>query len=134
MSLAQRAQRILRGEALGTQFEPQPQPVNARKRWIAYGPVPSGKLYLDPGAVHAISRAGKSLLPAGIQAVKGEFQSQDVVQLCAQAGQEIARGIVNYSSTELKKIRGCHSDQIPALLGYEGADTIVHRDNLVLKQ
>lgn len=124
--------KILQGDSLGTQFEPQPQSVNARKRWIAHGLVPAGKLYLDQGAVTAIRQAGKSLLAAGITEVEGEFQSQDAVQLCDQTGQEVARGIVNYSSLELQKIRGCHSDRIPTILGYAGAETVVHRDNLVL--
>ncbi|MES1021483.1 glutamate 5-kinase [Gloeocapsa sp. BRSZ] len=124
--------RILQGEPLGTQFEPQPQPTNARKRWIAYGLIPAGKLYLDSGAITAIIQGGKSLLAAGISTVEGEFDSQEAVQLCDQHGNEIARGIVNYSSNELKRIRGQHSKEISAILGYEGAETVVHRDNLVL--
>jgi glutamate 5-kinase len=124
--------KILQGEPLGTQFEPQPQPSSARKRWIAYGLVPVGKLYLDAGAVQAISQAGKSLLAAGITSVQGEFDAEDAVQLCDKSGNEIARGLVNYSSGELEKIRGCHSREIPQILGYEGAETVVHRDNLVL--
>lgn len=125
-------EKILQGAAIGTRFEPQPQPVNARKRWIANGLVPAGKLYLDAGAVKAIRDSGKSLLAAGITEIEGEFQSQDAVQLCDAIGQEIARGIVNYNSTELQKIRGAHSDNIPRILGYRGEETIVHRDNLVL--
>ncbi len=128
----QNIEKILQGEAIGTLFEPQPQPFNARKRWIAHGLLPAGKLYLDSGAVNAIRQAGKSLLAAGIKEVEGEFQSQDAVQLCDSSGQEIARGIVNYSSVELQKIRGCRSEDIPNILGYEGAETVVHRDNLVL--
>lgn len=125
-------ERILQGESLGTQFEPQPQPSNARKRWIANGLMPSGKLYLDAGAVRAICESGRSLLAAGITEVEGEFQQQDAVQLCDRTGPEVARGIVNYSSSELHKIRGHKSDQISTILGYEGAETVVHRDNLVL--
>jgi glutamate 5-kinase len=128
----QNIEKILQGEALGTQFQPQPQPVNARKRWIAHGMVPAGKLYLDTGAVKAICEGGKSLLAAGITEVEGEFQNQDAVQLCDRSGHEIARGIVNYSSVELQKIRGAHSDAIPQILGYMGEETVVHRDNLVL--
>ncbi|PIG92692.1 glutamate 5-kinase [Gloeocapsopsis sp. IPPAS B-1203] len=124
--------RILQGEPLGTQFEPQLQPTNARKRWIAYGLIPSGKLYLDSGAITAICQGGKSLLAAGISAVEGEFDSQEAVQLCDQHGNEIARGIVNYSSSELRQIRGQHSREIATILGYEGAETVIHRDNLVL--
>ncbi|MBD2437448.1 glutamate 5-kinase [Nostoc sp. FACHB-110] len=125
-------EKILQGELLGTHFEPQPEPTSARKRWIAYGLVPSGKLYLDQGAIAAISQAGKSLLAAGIKTVEGEFDTQDAVQLCDTNGNEIARGLVNYTSFELQKICGRHSREIPEILGYVGVDTVVHRDNLVL--
>ncbi|GBE93065.1 glutamate 5-kinase [Nostoc cycadae] len=125
-------EKILQGEPLGTHFEPQPEPTSARKRWIAYGLVPAGKLYLDQGAIIAISQAGKSLLAAGIKAVEGEFDTQAAVQLCDTNGNEIARGLVNYSNDELQKICGRHSREIPEILGYVGTDTVVHRDNLVL--
>jgi glutamate 5-kinase len=125
-------EKILQGELLGTHFQPQPEPTSARKRWIAYGLVPAGKLYLDSGAIAAISQAGKSLLAAGIKAVEGKFDTQDAVQLCDTSGNEIARGLVNYSSDELEKIRGCQSREIPTILGYVGAETVIHRDNLVL--
>jgi glutamate 5-kinase len=126
--------KILNGELLGTQFDPAIPSENARKRWIANVLVPSGKLYLDPGAVKAISQGGKSLLPAGINSLEGIFAANDTVQLCDQAGQEIARGIVNYSSGEIEQVKGKKSADITLLLGYEGAQTIVHRDNLVLKR
>jgi glutamate 5-kinase len=125
-------EKILQGEPLGTQFEPQPRTENARKRWIAHSLVPVGKLYLDYGAVAAICQAGKSLLAAGITGIEGEFHSSEAVQLCDGSGVEIARGLVNYSSTELQKIRGRKSEDIPTILGYGGAETVVHRDNLVL--
>jgi glutamate 5-kinase len=125
--------RVIQGEKLGTQFEAQPRTDNARKRWIAYGLVPMGKLYLDSGAVRAICEGGKSLLPAGITAVEGDFSAADAVQLCHPQGQEIARGIVNYTSSEIEQIKGHHSDKIPLILGYEGAETVIHIDNLVIK-
>jgi glutamate 5-kinase len=125
-------EKILQGELIGTHFEPQPEPTSARKRWIAYGLVPVGKLYLDEGAIAAISLAGKSLLAAGIKALQGEFHTQDAVQLCDTNGQEIARGLVNYNSNELQQICGRHSREIPTILGYAGAETVIHRDNLVL--
>jgi glutamate 5-kinase len=124
--------QVLAGEAIGTVFEPQPRPFNARQRWIAHGLVPAGNLYLDPGAVRAVRELGKSLLAAGIAQVEGEFDSQEAVKLCDQSGRELARGIVNYSSDELQRIRGRRSEEIPGILGYQGAETIVHRDNLVL--
>lgn len=125
-------EKIITGEPIGTHFAPQPEPTSARKRWIAYGLVPTGKLYLDDGAITAISQAGKSLLPAGIKIVEGEFDNQEAVQLCDINGNEIARGLVNYNSAELLKIRGCHSRDIEGILGYAGAETVIHRDNLVL--
>ncbi|TVP63323.1 MAG: glutamate 5-kinase [Nodularia sp. (in: Bacteria)] len=128
----QNIEKIIAGELLGTHFQPQPEPTSARKRWIAYGLVPAGKLYLDTGAIAAIAQAGKSLLAAGIKSVSGEFDAQEAVQLCDHQGTEIARGLVNYSSDELQKIRGCHSQEISTILGYVGAETVIHRDNLVL--
>lgn len=128
----QNIQRVLAGEPIGTWFEPQPQPINARKRWIAHALVPVGKMYLDNGAVEAISQLGKSLLAAGIIQVEGDFQSQDPVQLCDRQGLEVARGLVNYSSAELKLIQGRRSMEIPSILGYLGAETVIHRDNLVV--
>jgi glutamate 5-kinase len=124
--------KILSGEALGTQFTPHTPPSNARKRWIASGVIPAGRLYLDEGAVQAICQAGKSLLAAGITEVEGEFERQDAVQLCDRAGREVARGLVNYNHDDLAKIRGHRSEDIPALLGYRGAETVIHRDNLVV--
>jgi glutamate 5-kinase len=123
---------ILDGAPLGTQFMPQLRVDSARKRWIAHGLVTVGKIYLDDGAVNAILRGGKSLLPAGITAVEGEFEATDAVEICNLDRQEIARGIVNYSSVELDRLRGHKSDEIADILGYIGEDTAVHRDNLVV--
>ncbi len=128
----QNIERILKGEPLGTQFTPQLRADSARKRWIAHGLVPVGKVYLDAGAVRAIISDGKSLLPAGIVRVEGNFDATDAVQLCDDLGLEIGRGIVNYSSTELEQIHGHRSSKITDLLGYVGEDTVIHRDNLVL--
>ncbi|MDA0265617.1 MAG: glutamate 5-kinase [Cyanobacteria bacterium] len=124
--------KILSGETLGTQFAAQPRPANARKRWIAHGLMPAGKLYLDGGAVQAICQGGKSLLAAGITEIEGEFERQDAVQLYSPEGQEVARGIVNYDHSELQKIQGHRSEEIAQLLGYNGAETVIHRDNLVV--
>ncbi len=125
-------EKIMAGESLGTQFEPQPRPFNARKRWIAHALLPAGKLYLDEGAVGAICQLGKSLLAAGITRVEGDFDSQDAVQLVDSAGRELARGLVNYSSAELQQIHGHRSEEIAEILGYLGTATVVHRDNLAL--
>ncbi|MGF1487378.1 MAG: glutamate 5-kinase [Prochloraceae cyanobacterium] len=125
--------KILQGQQIGTQFEPRSTKIDsARKRWIVHGLEPMGKLYLDEGAIGAICQGGKSLLAAGIAGVEGNFDTFDAVLLCDRGTTEIARGIVNYNSKEIEKIMGARSQKIPDLLGYAGADTVVHRDNLVL--
>jgi glutamate 5-kinase len=124
--------KVIDGAMIGTQFAPQPQANNARKRWIAHGLIPKGNLYLDPGAVKAICDRGKSLLAAGITQLDGDFQQEDAVILCDENGNELARGLVNYNSSELVKILGCKSEAIPDILGHVGAETVIHRDNLVL--
>jgi glutamate 5-kinase len=130
--LPQNISKILHGEPLGTQFTPQLRADSARKRWIAHGLIAVGKVYLDAGAVNAITTGGKSLLPAGIINIEGDFDATDAVELCDAEGKEIARGIANYSSKELNVIRGHRSSDIVDLLGYVGDETVIHRDNLVL--
>ncbi len=130
--IPQNLPKILAGEAIGTKFLPHKDPMNFRQLWIAYGLVPQGKLLLDKGAVKAIQAQGKSLLPAGIQAIEGKFKAQSLVDLCDLKGKEFARGLVNYSSDDLSKLLGQKSGRIPEILGYEGEAEAVHRDNLVL--
>ncbi|QUS60178.1 glutamate 5-kinase [Synechocystis sp. PCC 7339] len=125
---------ILQGADLGTQFEAQPRSDNARKRWIAYGLVPTGKIVIDAGAVQALKNRGKSLLAIGVIAMEGEFSATDAVVICDPQGQELGRGLVNYNCNELEKIKGLHSEAIATVLGYVGPDTVVHRDNLVLQE
>ena len=125
--------KILAGEPIGTLFEALSTRSTARKRWIAGTLIPAGRVYLDEGAAVAIRSAGKSLLPAGITEVEGEFGPQDAVLACDRNGTEIARGLVNYGDEDLRKICGHRSADISSLLGYEGVETVIHRDNLVLK-
>ncbi|MFN5863512.1 MAG: glutamate 5-kinase, partial [Pseudanabaena sp.] len=127
----ERIAAILNGEKFGTQFAAQPKTVNARKRWIAYGMVPLGKLFLDDGAVNAVVNKGRSLLPAGITQVEGKFEANESVSLCDRDGKEVARGISNYSSSDIVRILGSQSEDIPKLLGFDGEETVIHRDNLV---
>jgi glutamate 5-kinase len=129
--LPERIAAILNGEKFGTQFAAQPKTVNARKRWIAYGMVPLGKLFLDDGAVNAVVNKGRSLLPAGITQVEGKFEANESVSLCDRDGKEVARGISNYSSSDIVRILGSQSEDIPKLLGFDGEETVIHRDNLV---
>ncbi|MFN7356019.1 MAG: glutamate 5-kinase [Pseudanabaena sp.] len=127
----ERIAAILNGEKFGTQFAAQPKTVNARKRWIAYGMVPLGKLFLDDGAVNAVVNKGRSLLPAGITQVEGKFEANESVSLCDRDGKEVARGISNYSRSDIVRILGSQSEDIPKLLGLDGEETVIHRDNLV---
>lgn len=124
--------KILQGEPIGTKFAPQPQPDNARKLWIANGLVARGKIYLDDGAVQALSAQGKSLLAAGIMDLEGEFSASEAVDLIDAQGQQIGKGIVNYSSGELQEIKGKKSSDIANILGYSTPETVIHRDNLVI--
>lgn len=126
--------KAIAGEAIGTQFAPHPAPNRGRKRWLATSLVPSGHIYIDSGAAIALLEGGKSLLAAGVTEIEGEFAPKDAVVLCNCEGKELARGLVNYGSGELRKILGCQSHDIPQILGYAGAETVVHRDNMVLAQ
>ena len=113
-----------------TWFLPQASPRTARKRWIAGSLQPVGTLRVDAGAVTALA-AGKSLLPAGVLAVEGEFERGDPVIVRGPSGEEIARGLVAYSSADAARIRGHKSREIETILGYRGRDEMIHRDDLV---
>ncbi|MFZ9708615.1 MAG: glutamate 5-kinase [Steroidobacteraceae bacterium] len=114
-----------------TWFRPSATPVAARKQWIAGSLRPIGALSIDEGAVRAL-RAGKSLLPAGVRAVRGRFERGDTVGIIDPAGREIARGIVAYSDEEARRLLGRRSAEIAELLGYRGRDEIIRRDDLVM--
>jgi glutamate 5-kinase len=116
-----------------TWFLPSASPRTARKNWIASGLKPSGTLALDAGAVGALAK-GKSLLPAGVKAVKGDFQRGDAVILQGPDGTEVGRGLSAYSAADARRIVGHKSGEIEGLLGYRGRDEMVHRDDLVITQ
>jgi len=124
--------RILAGEEEGTLFLPRENRLTCRKHWLAYGVKPRGVMVLDRGAVRAIIQGGKSLLPSGILESKGSFGVGDPVSCHDEEGKEIARGLSNYAAEEVHKIRGCHSWEIEAALGYHSVDEVIHRDNLVV--
>lgn len=126
--------RIARGEALGTLLRPGQKRLAARKRWIAGLARPHGSLVLDEGAAHALRKGGRSLLPVGVQSLDGEFKRGDLVLCVDAAGQEIARGLVNYDSRETKQLLGQPSERIVEILGFPGDAELVHRDNLVLAE
>ncbi len=129
--------RVLAGADLGTLFVPGPDVLSARKHWIAYGAKPAGRLIVDGGAARALRDLGKSLLPAGLVAVEGEFELGDTVSIvvagiAGAAGIEIARGLAAYPAADLRKISGLQSAAIEATLGYKSIDEAIHRDDLVI--
>ncbi|MEM0955816.1 MAG: glutamate 5-kinase [Pseudomonadota bacterium] len=125
-------ERIARGEALGTWLQAGQAPLAARKQWLAGILRSSGSLNLDDGAVSVLSKSGRSLLPVGVTAVEGNFTRGDMVICKDGQGREVARGLVNYSADESRKIIGHGSERIEDLLGYRGDPELIHRDNLVL--
>lgn len=124
--------RILKGEPLGTFFSPKECNLRSRKRWIAFAQAVKGSILVDSGAAQALSGRGKSLLSIGILHVEGDFLKGETISICNPQGEEIARGLVNYSAAELQKIKGHKSEEVKRILGYIGNDEVIHRDNLVL--
>lgn len=124
--------RLAAGENLGTFLWAQQQPQAARKRWLSGQLQSRGSLTLDEGAVRVLRDKGTSLLPVGVKAVSGNFTRGDMVICLNAQGREVARGLVNYHADEARKIIGKPSSDIEALLGYQDAEELIHRDNLVL--
>ncbi|MCQ8241263.1 glutamate 5-kinase [Rhizosaccharibacter radicis] len=122
---------LLEDTARCTWFLPASDGRSARKRWIAGGLLPSGRLVVDEGAARALL-GGSSLLPAGVSAVEGQFARGDLVEIADATGVVLARGLSHYGSDDARRIRGQRSDAIEALLGWRGRDEMVHRDDLVL--
>ncbi len=114
-----------------TWFRAHGAPVALRKQWIGGSLRPAGDIVVDEGAAAALAR-GKSLLPAGVTAVRGRFERGDAVRVLDAAGRELARGLVAYSSVDAERIRGRKSAEIESILGFRGRAEIVHRDDLVV--
>jgi len=127
----ERPLRALQNGAPCTWFLPSPEGRSARKRWIGGSLQPLGMLVVDEGAVKALAR-GKSLLPAGVREVTGEFERGDAIEVRNEAGAVLARGLSAYSSADAARIIGHQSSEIEALLGWRGRDELIHRDDLVL--
>ncbi|MBK8525076.1 MAG: glutamate 5-kinase [Betaproteobacteria bacterium] len=123
--------RLAAGEAIGTLLVAETQPLAARKQWLADHLQLAGKLILDAGAIKAL-RDGRSLLPVGISSIEGEFERGAVVACLSPEGHELARGLVNYASSETRRIAGKSSGDIEAILGYVDEPELIHRDNLIL--
>lgn len=124
--------RLAAGERIGTFFPASTTRLESRKRWILAGPKPAGKLIIDAGAVRALTKQGRSLLPAGIVGVQGEFSRGDTVTIFDQQQRELARGIVAYDQQALRQILGCQSEKIEERLGYDYGPVAVHRNNMIL--
>ena len=123
--------RLLDGEELGTLFLPAGRRLSSRSRWI--GSVrPAGSIYVDDGAVRALVEKNRSLLPAGIVKVEGDFARGDVVIISSADGSPVARGLSNYSAADVQRIRGKRTHEVRSLFAEAAYDEVVHRDNLVI--
>jgi glutamate 5-kinase len=116
----------------GTLIVPAGVRLKSRKHWIAFALRPAGSIAVDKGAADALCNRGRSLLPSGVREVRGDFGSGDCVSLLDPDGVEFGRGLVNYPASDVSKVAGRRSTEIPAVLGYKVADEIIHRDNFVL--
>jgi len=123
---------IERGER-ATFFKPSDNPVTGYKTWIAGNLEPAGRLTVDAGAVGALM-SGKSLLPAGVRLVSGNFSRGDTVAVLTPDGREIARGLVAYDAADAVRIAGLKTAEIDAVLGYQARSAMIHRDDLVVTQ
>jgi glutamate 5-kinase len=117
---------------LGTRFPAEGSRLDSRRQWIGAGPKPQGSIVIDDGAVRAICQKGKSLLPAGIRRVDGDFQRGDPVAILALDGREIARGLSAYEHQAMLQIAGSKSSEIVDRLGYTYGDVAVHRNDMIL--
>jgi len=123
---------IREGKTTGTVFLAKGEAIVSWKRWIGFGAPPAGVLVVDDGATKAVRESGRSLLAVGITEVQGEFEPGALVGLKSKDGAEIARGLANYSSDEIRRIQGRRSNQIAAALGHVPFGEVIHRDNLAL--
>lgn len=124
--------KLLSAEPLGTLFGSEQPSMSSWKRWLKSSTEAVGKIIVDQGAVNAIAKHGKSLLPIGVKAISGEFQKGDLVLIGGPDGRIVAHGVSNYSSLDAEKICGQHSERIAECLGRIADSELVHRNNLVL--
>ena len=120
------------GQAIGTLFHPASEKLEARKRWMLGAITHRGEVMVDGGAARALGKQNRSLLPAGIKSVTGDFRRGDIVYILDPGGRRIACGIANYQSSDIARIQGAQSDDILPILGYHYGQEVVHRNNLVL--
>jgi len=125
-------QRLVHGEAVGTHFIPANSKLESRERWMLSGLCTHGCLVVDDGASTALMEQKKSLLPAGVRGVRGEWERGDIVDVSNLSGARIASGITNYSSHDVEAIKGLRSGQIAQQLGHDYGAEVIHRNNMVL--
>ncbi len=123
---------VIEGKVVGTEFTAVIFPLKGRKAWLAHSSKSKGTITLDGGAIKALLKKNKSLLPSGIINVDGRFDEGDTVKCADPDGNIIARGIINYTSSDTKKIMGKRTSQIETILGYKYSDEAIHRDNMVI--
>ncbi len=125
--------KIMNYDDVGTLFVPYNKKITSRKRWIGFTVKPKGRIYIDEGALSALQKKDKSLLPSGVVKIDGKFIKGDVVSIVGMSEKrEVARGLTNYSDEEVRKVKGLRTSSIKKTLGYKPYDEIVHRDNIVL--
>ena len=124
--------RLSAGEAIGTHLKAEQMKTVAKKQWLADHLRLGGQLVLDAGAAAVLTNEGKSLLAIGVVDVQGSFERGDVVACVNAQGVELARGIVNYNSQEVARIKRKPSQEIEAILGYVEESELIHRDNMVV--
>ncbi len=124
--------RLYSGEQIGTRFKSRQAVISARKRWLAGQMKPKGQLVLDAGALLKVCQEGSSLLSVGISRLSGHFKRGDVVECLSLEGVKIAVGLVNYSSEEVKYLKGKPTSEMECLIGYCAEPELIHRDNLVI--
>jgi len=124
--------KLFSGKDIGTFFTPKKKKLKSRKCWIAFTLKPKGVIRIDDGAAEAILNRGKSLLPSGIVGVEGEFSVGAPVEFRKTDDETLGTGLVNYSSTDIRKIMGLKSSQIKNRLGHKPYDDVIHRDNLAV--
>ena len=124
--------RIDEGESLGTLFPAHVSKIESRKRWMLSGLGSKGRVVVDEGAVLAVRKHNKSLLPAGVLEVSGDFHRGDIADVLSAEGERIGYGVCNYGSADIGVIKGAHSDRILERLGHEYGDEVIHRNNMVV--
>lgn len=123
---------IVSGKSIGTRFLSSEVALDHRKRWLAFAIRVKGSIKVNRGAQEMLVKRGKSLLAAGITGCEGSFQIGDLVSVVGETSEPIARGLTNYASHEIERIKGKRSSEIEKILGYKDFDEVIHRDNLVL--